>query len=174
MENKSFNIRIVVVLGLVMTLFMLALTFSQNTRADDLPPRDSEVPTVTPSPEPVVPSANPSLPEGGTIEMKASFSSDWPWDQMMWQDVWLEVEWTDGETWFSVDGWKGNLDSIDQEDGVWVGQKAWWVAKDDLGTGPFRWLVFDHEGGNLLVTSDEFNLPAENGQSTMVNAALNP
>lgn len=177
MEKKSFDIRIIVVLGFVMTLFVLALTFSQNTSADDLPPRDSDVPTATPIPEPTEPLAASnasSLPEGGTIEMKAAFSSDWPWDQMMWQDVWLEVEWSDGETWFMVDGWKGNLDSIDQEDGTWVGQKAWWVVKDDLGKGPFRWLVFDQEGGNLLVISDEFSLPAERGQTTVVDVELNP
>ncbi len=174
MEKKSVDLRIIVVLGLVMTLFVLALTFSQNTSADDLPPRDTGVPTATP--EPVVESKVivSNLPEGGTIDMKASFSSDWPWDQMMWQDVWLEVEWTDGETWFLVDGWKGNLDSIDQEDGTWVGHKAWWVAEHDLGTGPFRWLVYDKEGGSLLVTSDEFTLPAGTGLSTVVTVELNP
>ncbi|MBE2222581.1 MAG: hypothetical protein IAF02_13625 [Anaerolineae bacterium] len=174
MEKKSFDIRIIVVLGLAMTLFMLALTFGQNTSADDLPPRDTSVPTVTPESQPEPTTDASSLPEGGTIEMKAAFSSEWPWDQMMWQDLWLEVEWTDGKEWFKVDGWKGNLDSIDQEDGVWVGYKAWWVAEHDLGSGPFRWLVYDQEGGNLLVTSEEFTLPAERGQSTVVDVALNP
>lgn len=174
MEKKSFDIRIIVVLGLVMTLFMLALTFSQDTSADDLPPRDAGVPTATPEVKIEPTSSASSLPDGGTIEMKLSFSSDWPWDQMMWQDLWSEVEWTDGETWFKVDGWRGNLDSIDQEDGVWVGHKPWWVAKHDLGSGPFRWHVYDREGGNLLVISDEFDLPAERGQSTVVNVALNP
>ena len=176
MNKKEFDLRVVVVFGLVMVLFVLTLSFGQNASADDLPPRDADVPTPTPTPEPVIePTASASsLPEGGTIEMKASFSGEWPWDQMMWQDVWLEVEWTDGETWFLVDGWKGNLDSIDQEDGTWVGSKAWWVAEHDLGKGPFRWLLYDQEGGELLITSDEFSLPAERGLSTVVTVELNP
>lgn len=174
MERKSFDLRIIVVLGLVMTLFVLALTFSQNTGAQDLPPRDAGVPTATPEPE-VEPTSNASnLPHGGTIEMNVAFSSDWPWDEMMWQDVWLVVEWSDGTDWFTVDGWRGNLDSIDQVDGVWTGYKAWWVAQDDLGKTPFRWLVYDKEGGNLLATSDEFGLPAERGLSTLVNVEVAP
>jgi len=173
MEKKSFDLRIAVVFGLVMTLFVLALTFSQNTSADDLPPRDAGVPTVTPVPEPEVSTAS-NLPEGGNIVMKTAFSNEWPWDSMMWQDLWSEVEWSDGENWFLVDGWRGNLDSIDQEDSVWTGHKAWWVAQHDLGKGPFRWIVYTHEGGDALITSEPFDLPAERGQATMVKVELIP
>jgi hypothetical protein len=93
---------------------------------------------------------------------------------MFWQDLWMEVEWTDGENWFTVDGWRGNLDTIDQEDGTWTGHKTWWVAEKDLGSGPFRWVVYTQEGGEALVTSDPFQLPTERGQSTIVDVSLNP
>lgn len=174
MEKKWFDIRVVVVLGLVMTLVVLSLTFGQKTSADELPPRDSGVPTATPVPEPEPTTSASNLPEGGTIDMKVAFSSDWPWDEMFWQDLWLEVEWSDGENWFTVDGWRGNLDTIDQEDGIWTGHKTWWVANNDLGSSPFRWVVYTQEGGAAMVTSEPFSLPAQRGQSTVVAVELNP
>jgi hypothetical protein len=190
MVKKLFDIRLMVVIGLVLTLFVLSLTFGQNTNANDLasysvdeptptpelPPREVGVPTETPEPEALEPehSAGSHLPKGGALEMEATFSKDWPWQEMLWNNVWLEVEWTDGETWFKVDGWRGNLDTIDQRDGSWVGQKTWWVAPEDLGTGPFRWVVYDYENGNMISTSEEFELPADHGQATVVEVALNP
>ena len=176
MEKKSFDLRILVVLGLVVTLFALSLTYAGKTKANgDLPPRDAEGPTATPIPEPepeVI--AVSSLPDGGAIEMRIAFSKDWPWDKMYWQDLWLGGEWNDGESWFKVDGWRGNLDAIAEMDGVWTAQKAWWVAAKDLGTGPFRWVVYDHEGGSEIAMSDEFKLPAERGQAAVVKVSVAP
>jgi hypothetical protein len=50
-----------------------------------------------------------------------------------------------------MDGWQGTLDEGDQ--------KMWWLAPDLFGKGPFRWLVYQGERGNLLATSDPFYLP---------------
>ncbi len=175
MERKSIDLRIVVAFGMVLLLFVVAMAFGQLTSAEgDLPPRDAGVPTATPVPEELVESNASFLPEGGTIEMEAAFSDNWPWDSMMWQDLWLEVEWADGDTWYKVDGWRGNFDSIDQEDDVWTGHKAWWVAQHDLGKGPFRWVVYTHEDGDVLATSENFDLPTDRGQMTMVPVELAP
>jgi len=176
MEKKSVYLRLLVVCGLVVTLFALSLTYAGKTQANgDLPPRDTGVPTPEPEPEPepeVIPAS--SLPDGGAIEMQVAFSADWPWDQMHWKDLWLEVEWTDGESWFKVDGWRGNPDAIVNLDGVWTAQKAWWVATKDLGTGPLRWVVYDHEGGSEIAMSEEFKLPAERGQAKVVQVSVAP
>ena len=40
-----------------------------------------------------------------------------------------------------------------------VPYKQWMVFLANFGQGPFRWAVFDHQGGNLLGYSASFNLP---------------
>ena len=47
---------------------------------------------------------------------------------------------------------------------------TWWVALADLGKGPFRWQVFDGEGGHALTVSEAFTLPIGNGQVVVVSA----
>ena len=48
------------------------------------------------------------------------------------------------------------------------GLVTWWVAPADLGKGPFRWQLFDAEGGSLLAVSEAFTLSAGNGQVVAV------
>jgi hypothetical protein len=68
------------------------------------------------------------------------------------EGVWTAIQWVDGfGDWHTVDGWQGTVE-LD-------GTQTWWVAPEDLDTGPFRWQVFDEQGGMLLATSDSFNLP---------------
>ena len=55
------------------------------------------------------------------------------------------------------------------DDGI---TKLWWVASDNLGDTPFRWNVYDVEGGELLVTSEEFGLPTQNKQTVVVEVTL--
>jgi hypothetical protein len=43
--------------------------------------------------------------------------------------------------------------------GTLDGQKIWWVAQRDFGTGPFRWVIYEGQGGRLLATSEPFYLP---------------
>jgi hypothetical protein len=45
------------------------------------------------------------------------------------------------------------------EDGTVVGYKAWWVANDDLGKGPFRWQVCRDKQGVPVGTGETFDLP---------------
>jgi len=48
----------------------------------------------------------------------------------------------------------------------------WYVGKEDLGSGPFRWLVYDAQDGRLLATSDLFDLPERAGQTVEVAIML--
>jgi len=76
------------------------------------------------------------------------------------------VEWQDPftEKWTAVDGWQGNVDHNFTT--------TWWVAAADLGDGPFRWQLYATEDGNLLTTSETFNLPAKAKQMVVVTVDL--
>jgi len=63
-----------------------------------------------------------------------------------------------------MDGWQGTLDEGDQ--------KMRWLAPDLFGKGPFRWLVYQGERGNLLATSDPFYLPYAEGEKLWVEVSL--
>ena len=74
-----------------------------------------------------------------------------------------------------MQGWQGTLDRVEAEDGSdVVGYKTWWVGEDDLGKGPFRWLVYQSEGGRLLATSEPFDLPGSGGATVVVEVSLAP
>jgi hypothetical protein len=97
----------------------------------------------------------------------------WPWAEVHWQDLWTEVQWQDDKgEWHAVDGWRGTLDRVIEKEGVIIGQKTWWVAEDALGTGPFRWQVYQDEGGRLLTTSNPFDLPGSDGSTVTLKVPL--
>ncbi len=147
----------------------LALVIASGVTADfSLPPRDDSTPDV-------VTISQGALPKGTRLQLDAHFSDSWPWDSMQWQDVWSEIEWQDDkEEWFLVDGWKGNLDEIEQGENGWIGTKEWWAAEDIKGKGPFRWKVYDHPGGDLLATSESFYLAEQTGGTVTVPVDLAP
>ena len=101
--------------------------------------------------------AQASAPVGGRIILTVSGTTS--------QMLWAEVEWQDPQgKWHSVDGWKGMFDATQE----------WWVGEDDLGTGPFRWLVYDGSGGTLLASSEAFDLPDKPKQTVNVEVSLGP
>ena len=51
------------------------------------------------------------------------------------------------------------------------GQVRWQVAENDFGTGPFRWVVYDKEGGMLRAISIVFTLPASGSQTVTVQVS---
>lgn len=103
------------------------------------------------------PSGDPPAPVGGRIILTVSGTTS--------QMLWAEVQWQDPQgKWHNVDGWKGMLDATQE----------WWVGEDDLGTGPFRWLVYSGSGGTLLATSDAFDLPDKAKQPVNVEVSLGP
>jgi len=135
-----------------------------------LPPPPPPPPEIDPGPAP--------QPAGGFIELQAQFppsgaSRRWPWTAVHWQELWTTVEWQDARgEWRAVEGWQGTLDGVRFGDGAPTGQKTWWAAEDDLGSGPFRWMVYRARGGRLLATSEAFYLPGSIGATTTVVVSL--
>jgi hypothetical protein len=113
---------------------------------------------------------------GAIVALHLLFPVDWPWDSAHWQDLWTVVQWQDNQgAWHDVTGWYANLDRVMVDEfGTVVGEKNWWVAAGDLGTGPFRWLVYDKQEGDLLASSEPFDLPAQPGQRVLIEVLLEP
>ena len=126
-----------------------------------------------PPPPPPLPPEEPAsapkpAPEGGRINLQVQFPE---WLPYQWQELWTEVQWLDEDGyWRDVAGWQGTLDSV--EDGA--GTKTWWVAKNDLGRGPFHWRLYRGQGGRLLATSEQFYLPQRNGETVRVELSPTP
>lgn len=129
---------------------VVVLTVSAAARDRDLPPRPS-----TPTPAATHEQVSPA---GALITLHA-------WNAPA--DAWTVVQWQDAlGGWHDVDGWRGHLDD---RGGT---EKIWWVAAGDFDTGPFRWLVLDKPGGELLGTSDSFYLPSHSGEVIAVDILL--
>ena len=106
----------------------------------DLPPRPS-------TPTPVPTSAPRTSVEGAFIELQIENAPS---------GAWTVVQWQDGlGGWHDVEGWQGTLDDADS--------KLWWVAPEDLGSGPFRWQVLTAPEGEVVGLSEAFMLPDEEG-----------
>ncbi len=151
--------------------FVLLLLGATAATAEDyeLPPREDASTT------PVGVEAVQATGGGARVHLQAHFSQNWPWEAMHWQeDLWLKVQWLDNEgNWQDVDGWEGNLDAIQQAED-WMGMKELWLADTYLGTGPYRWQVYDRHDDHLLTTSDEFYLPSKSGELMAVDMMLQP
>jgi hypothetical protein len=152
--------RVVVAVGASLALALL-LSPAQPAQAA-LPPR------------PTVGSPAGPAPAGGAIVLCARFPEAWPWDEVHWQDLWTVVQWQDPHTgiWHDVGGWQGTPDGVEVEDGTVIGQKTWWVAEEDFGSGPFRWVVYRGQGGTRLATSEPFDLPGFNREVVQVEVSL--
>jgi hypothetical protein len=116
------------------------------------PPRPTSQPTATPTPPP--PSA--ALPRGAYIALHVRPPQIGMWTVVQWQDSWGD--------WHDVQGWEGVLET--------GSQKAWWVAQGDLGTGPFRWNLYQDQNADLLASSEPFYLPDNPGDTTRVEIRL--
>lgn len=101
-----------------------------------------------PTPLPL-PTVTPPI-AGGFIELHAAPAG--AWTIVQWRGV--------GATWHNTDGWRGAPDE--------TGVVRWYVGPEHLGQGPFRWRVYEREGGRLLATSDAFALPARARQVVVV------
>lgn len=127
----------------VFALFMTLLLSVFPVMAD-LPPRPDE---------PETPVAPPQVEEGATIVLHASMPP---------ADLHTMVQWQhpDG-TWYTVEGWQGTLNDANLI--------AWWVAPNDLKTGPYRWVGMSN--GEVVVTSDEFMTPSA-GQKKVISVSF--
>jgi hypothetical protein len=148
MKNSKNYIQpfFIVIIALVCLMFITAV------HSQDLPPR----PTATPTP------MLEAQPVGARIQLTMSSAAP------LTAGTWTAVQWQDPHTgdWHFVDGWQGHPNNSQQV--------TWWVAPADLGSGPFRWLVFADASQTLLLhTTDSFDLPAGAGQLVAVTAVMN-
>jgi hypothetical protein len=146
MKTKLFSL----ILLAILTMFSLAAV-------DE--PQAPTAPPPRPTPSPPAPTSEPiTLPSGGQIVLHADVADATAglWTLMQWQDPYT------GE-WHDVAGWRGHFNAD--------GQVNWWVGAEDLGDGPFRWLVYNDETEtSLLATSEPFMLPTNAGE--MVTVAI--
>lgn len=158
MKKSVFALYLILPLMVAMSLFSLAFTAGNatGTRKGVLPTRPTAMPIVTTTPDDTSSETEESPPDGALIELRI----DPPWPEL-----WTMVQWQDPQgDWYNVDGWRG---ASNEE-----GRVLWWVAKEDLGTGPFRWLVYEEKDGRLLVTSESFDLPAHRLQVVVVEVTV--
>jgi hypothetical protein len=160
--RSRFHLSPVAVIVCALLVAVLLQSLTQIARAD-LPPR--------PLPQPLSPSALHPSPTGGFVELRVAFPQTWQSTTGRWQEMWTVVQWQDDKgVWRDVDGWQGTLDEV--QDGQ--GKKVWWVAKADLGKGPFRWVVTQGVGGACLAVSESFYLPIRVGETVPVQVSLAP
>lgn len=137
------------VISLFLSVFiglLLGTTIVAADKASDLPPRP---PTATPMP-----------PTGGLIILSVQATKS------ISNDLWTIVQWQDVEgNWHDVEGWQGTFNE--------VLQVIWWVAPNDLGKGPFRWVVYENQESDEIVTvSQSFHLPSKNNGIVEVEVLL--
>jgi hypothetical protein len=171
--HKRTSLALITLIALL-TVGGLALWDAPVPAAQALPFRPTLTPTATATATPAPPTATPEpgtgsgsgAPSGANLRLQAQFPPGWPWLDVQWQDVWTGVQWQDpAGAWHATEAWQGSLDEVvvDAEERV-AGQKTWWVAAADLGSGPFRWQATHGPGGKLLAESDPFHLPANAGE----------
>jgi len=171
-KNRAFRIRIVSAVGLGCVLLgVMWLPGLTSAAPLLLPPLNTQTPYPTGQATPVptatpqatatsapVPPAPPSPPRGGFITLRVLSAHAEMWTMVQWQNEW--------DNWYDVTGWQGTFDEITYG----VGTKTWWVAKEDFGTGPFRWVVHESVGEAVVATSETFYLPDIVGETVTVEA----
>ncbi|MEM7800412.1 MAG: hypothetical protein AAF633_14550 [Chloroflexota bacterium] len=149
--------------SMVATLIFVRLVttvpyFDADARYLDIPERPDGVPTEVP---PVVEEVLPGVVEDENNEDGAIIvldASSQPTDEL-----WTQMEWYAPGTgeWHVVEGWAGQFTD---------GKVQWWVGEDELGNGPFRWVVYTQKvDGEMIKMSEEFNLPSSKNKKTTVN-----
>ena len=112
----------------------LPLLALRHSPAAELPPRP---PTATPVLGAQIILA---LPDAATA------SPAW-WTVVQWQD--------DNGRLHDVTGWQGAFDA--------TGRVVWWVGPEHLGTGPFRWVIYESvDRAREVARSEPFHLPKRN------------
>lgn len=132
----------------VLALALLALLAWQSTpvQADSpLPPRELPAPA-----QPRKDKPNKDEPVGAYIELIVPDAPGGAWAVVQWQDS--------AGGWQDVTGWQGP-----------VASSRWWVHPKDFGSGPFRWLVSQGQGGVELGASQPFELPALANQTIQIS-----
>lgn len=138
---------IITVIALLLVVMSLTAWSQPPSLPAGLPPR----PTV----EPI---AGDTPYEGGLIELRLSGMTEPLWTAVQWQDAF--------GNWHTVEGWRGTIDLTQVQ--------QWWVNAENLGEQNFRWRIYTAPNGDLLATSETFDLPAHNLQKVIVPVELEP
>lgn len=148
------------VLGVALAL-LPSLTVHTPAQAG-LPPRFTPTPTGA-----AVPAA------GAALMLRVVFPAEWDFEVTPWYVPWTAVQWQDAEgDWHTVAGWQGHMDRVSVEVGTVTGWKTYWAGPENLGTGPFRWVIYSDAEGTLLAQSEPFMLPTTSDAWEMVEVQL--
>jgi hypothetical protein len=172
----------ILVAVIICTLAIIVLVPSlANAAPIPLPPRPIVQPTAElpdrPTPDATAEPVPASLSTGSLIRLQLQLPSETLSRVDSWQMLWTVVQWQDPEgSWHDVEGWQGTFDDFtdDTKQRVAEGQKLWWVAPGDLGTGPFRWLIKQSHDGEHLAISAPFQLPDTDGTLLPVEVSIGP
>jgi hypothetical protein len=116
----------------------------------------SSAPPVPVTPHPLTPQLLYPKLTGAFIELHAEPLRPGLWTRVQWQDAL--------GNWQDIEGWQGSFNE-DQ-------RVLWYVGEEQLGEGPFRWLVYESQGGDLLAVSGSFSLPSRGGEMLGVEVSL--
>ncbi len=163
----------ILIASIACALLAVALPAVTQAAPSALPPRP------TPQSAPILrPTPLSRPPAGGFIELRFQTTQEGIRSVGHWQELWTVVQQQDGlENWQNLEeGWQGTFDefSYDKDENVCQGKKTWWVAKADLGRGPFRWMIYQGQGGELFAQSEPFYLPHSIDEVVKVEVSLVP
>ncbi|TEU11279.1 MAG: hypothetical protein E3J21_24015 [Anaerolineales bacterium] len=150
MDQEKYQTTFLLAFLILICALLLASPSPVTHAGPGLPPRRTPTPTRPPG------GNNDGKPAGAHIILQVQSAP---------VEVWTVVQWQDSAgSWHDIEGWSGALDEGDQ--------KVWWVAPKDFGTGPFRWLVYQGQGGKLLAQSELFYLSYSAGETARIEVSL--
>lgn len=153
--------RILVAALLCAAALIALIPAAAQAGSPDLPPRP--IPDLPPRPGGPTPAP---APEGGLIELILHFDPSLAPTLVSWQ---TQVQWQDGlGEWHNVEGWRGTADELHND---W-GRKSWWLDREHLGTGPFRWVIYSDGSEEPIKSSDKFFAPTGDGGITRTSMTL--
>ena len=153
--DRVSSIRLILITSGVCALLIMIWGASLAQAAPSaLPPRPTPA-----TPTPVPPQVYTS-PGWAVIELHVQPPQAGQWTVVQWQDA--------HGGWHDVEGWRGTLDEVSNG----VGKKKWWVARSNFDTGPFRWMIYQNQGGRLLAASQVFRLPPYENAAVVVQVSL--
>lgn len=145
--NHRTRLKHLLWLLLLVSLLGLVLGPKLALAGSTLPPRDTPGPRGGDDDG----DSGSNKPVGAYIELQTQLAAAGGWSVVQWQDS--------AGNWRDVEGWRGPLAE---------GNRRWWVAAKDFGSGPFRWAITQGPGGPLLGVSTLFNLPGQANQTLLV------
>ncbi len=140
-------------------------------------------PTLTPTPSATLPvtttpitrttpaASVPAAGPGAMIWLRVQCSAPCQAADVHWQELWTGVQWQDAAgNWHDVEGWRGPLDEVTKGEG----RKVWGLSEALYGAGPFRWVVYQSQQGEVLVASESFDLPDYTGKVSRITVEIGP